>query len=173
MDEDDTSDTTQREILKWNNDPAWVQFVEALRPFILAIASKYTIDLALREDAVQNAVWELLLQYPEEVRGFEDYSLGNITEGRWQEVLRSYCLTLARNEILSTLSSHTTGNLYTGRTHMVKTSGPTGKGARQKIHTPARYVSLEQLVDESGLQVSEQGDLSWNSLYELNNADNS
>lgn len=158
---------TQLPTIRWNNEEAWVTYVTAITPQITAIATKYTADFALREDAVQNALIELLMQHPEEIRGFEDFCRGEITEDRWQDILLSYCLTVARNEILSTLSSHTTGNIYVGRTQVRRVERLDGTTMKVKTHIPARYVSLDQLVEESGLQVSEHGDLSWDSLNEV------
>lgn len=160
-----------RDELGWNNDPQWIYYVESLRTQIGIIATKFTMDDALREDAVQNAILELLHQYPEQVRGFEDYVLGNIEEERWQEILKSFCLTVARNDILSTLSSHTTGNIYVGRTHVSRSTDATGVKRKVKTHIPARYVSLDQLVSDSGLQISEHGDLSWVKFNEVGNAE--
>ena len=150
----------------WNNDSAWIEFIEALTATIETIAAKYTEDHALREDAVQNAKIELLQKYPEEVRGYEEYCRGEISLARWQEVLRSYCLTVSRNEILTTLSSYSTGNIYVGRVQVIREENPDGSVSRTKKHAPARYLSLDQLVEDSGLQVSEHGDLSWDLIRE-------
>jgi len=157
--------------LGWNSDPEWVNYVLSLTPVIENIAIKYTDDEALREDAVQNAHIELLQKYPEEVRGYEQYHRGEISFERWQKILRSYCLTVCRNEILTTLHSHATGNLYVGRTHISKVKTRDGTQKKVKTHVPARFASLDQLVEESGLQVSDRGELSWDSLQETGYGD--
>lgn len=163
MEEDDTP--------TWNNENSWIDYIQALTPQITAVAAKYTNDFGLREDAVQNALIELLQQHPEEIRGFEDFCNGIISEGRWQDTLSSFCLTVARNEILSTLSSHTTGNIYVGRTQVRRVEREDGTKVKVKTHIPPRYVSLDQLIEDSGLQVSEHGDLSWDSLNEVDYGD--
>ncbi len=167
MDKEDNPTPDLRQDLGWNNDPDWVTFVDSLSGVIKSIAAKYTEDLDLRQDAVQNAKIELLQKYPEEVRGYEQFSLGKITFGRWQEILRSYCLTVCRNEILSTLSSHSTGNLYIGRTHVTRVTHSDGTKSKIRTHVPARFISLDLLREDSGLQVSDRGELSWNSLHEV------
>lgn len=169
MDQDNPSYTSPPD-LGWNNDAAWIAYVEDLRPAIESIASKYSTDHGLKEDAVQNAMIELLHQFPEQTRGFEELIRDEITQARWQEILKSYCLNIARNQILSTLSSHTTGDLYVGRTHVTR---KITQGTKRKIksHSPSRYVSLDQLVEDSGLQVSEEGDLSWSNFRELSYGD--
>lgn len=148
------------EELGWNTDSSWLEFIESLTPIIEAIAAKYTEDIALREDAVQNAKIELLHQYPEEIRGYEDYILGNIDNNRWQEILKSYCLTIVRNQVITTLSSYTTGNLYIGRSQVVKVEEE-GEVKEVRKHLAPRYISLDQLVEDSGLQITDTGELSW------------
>lgn len=150
------------EKLEWNSDSSWADYIESLSPIIEAIAAKYTGDFALREDAVQNAKIELLHQYPEEVRGYESYIRGETTEDRWQEVLKSFCLTVAKNEILTTLACQTTGNLYVGRSQVVKVEDVDGGTKRVKKHMPARYVSLDQMIEDGGIQISDKGDFCWN-----------
>ena len=160
------------EDLGWNNDATWVDFVCDLRPLVEGIASKYTTDEALQEDAVQNAMIALLTEYPENIRGFADYSMGIITPDRWLEILRSYCTNVARNQILSTLSSHKEGNLYVGRTQTITHKDEDGEVLlREKIHVPARYASLDQLTEEAGMQVSDTGDITWESIEYLKDDD--
>lgn len=156
---------------EWNSEDSWVDFVAGLDSLIDSIAAKYTTDMDLRQDAAQNARIELLYIRPEEVRGYEDYTRGSISFDRWQEILRAYCGTVIRNEVLSTLSSHTTGNLYTGRTQVVRTVDEDGKPQRVRKHLPARYVSLDQLVDEAGIQVSDRGEITWKRDNEISHGD--
>lgn len=162
MDEHDGPPGLSDERLEWNTDASWIDYIESLSSTIEAIAAKYTGDFALREDAVQNAKIELLHQYPEEVRGYENYIRGKTTEERWQEILKSYCLTVAKNEILTTLACQTTGNLYVGRSQIVKVEAEDGNIKRVKKHMPARYVSLDQMIEDGGMQVSDTGEFSWN-----------
>jgi hypothetical protein len=144
--------------LVWNEDPEWFKYTQRFEEDILKIVSKYTLDEALREDCAQEARIELLMTFPRQVNIYEDYMSGLIEEPVWQAQLDRYCRNVIRNTVLSYLASLKTGNWYIGRTKRV-VDKDTGK--RVKIHIPARYDSLDTLSQESGLQVDEEGMISW------------
>ena len=153
----------------WNNSDSWVEFVLSLRDQVEAIALKATTDTHLREDAVQNALMELLYVFPETTQAYERYRTGEFDQDRFNTMLRSYCLNVARNVIISTLTSHTTGNLYIGRTEIERVKTQNGKRKKIKRHKPARYVSLDQFMEEAGVQVSEDGQITWDRSLEADN----
>lgn len=162
-----TETLTFQEECDWNTDSSWLDFIQSLEPAIMAITVKYTQDEFLREDAMQNAKIELLGIFPSQIDGYEEYSRGQMTRAQWQEVLQSYCLNAARYEILSTLSSHTQGHIYVGRTQIVEIERPDGTIHRVKKQLPPRYTSLDALVDEQGFQVSDKGEISWTKVNDL------
>lgn len=143
--------------VKWNDDPAWIEYVQRYEGVIQAIAAKKTDDIGLRDDCAQDARIALLQIYPQDVSLYEDYIAGNVTEKQWKTKLDAYCRQVIKYTVLSTLGSMSKGNWYVGRIKYKKDE----KGDTIKIPTPARYSSLDQLMEESGLQVDEDYNLSW------------
>ncbi len=143
----------------WNTDSAWILYCSSvLETDIRKIANKYTTDTALREDCEQEAREAVYQLFPEKVKGFADFKNGLILEPQWKSRLRSYCRNAIRNAILSYLDSPKTGNWYIGRTRKVRDKVT---GEKKKVHVGSRYSSLESLTEDSGLQVDEFGQISW------------
>lgn len=142
-----------------NQDPAWVDYINGLKPTIDAIAMKAcSADEALREDCVQEALFELSKHYPEDCISYRDYLFGLIDATKCAIQLQRFCRQVARNTIYSVLDAYPTGNWYIGRTRSVKDKRT---GESRKVHMPARFSSLDELTDEFGMQVDEFGAVSW------------
>jgi len=61
---------------RFNQDPAWITFIDQFEPMRRRIAAKYCSDESLREDAMQEAWIALATIHPENVRGYEDFQTG-------------------------------------------------------------------------------------------------
>jgi DNA-directed RNA polymerase specialized sigma subunit len=136
-------EATVQRAYRFNQDPEWHAFIATYETEIEKIATKYcSRDEFMRDDVRQEARIALLSVFPEEVRG----SLDN------------YCRNVIRNSILSYLDSYSKGNWYDGRTRTVR-DAQTGK--KRKVHRPARFTSLDALVEDKGMQVDTSGAVSW------------
>lgn len=144
--------------MQFNEDTEWHKFIESFDPVIAAIASKFTTDLGLREDCAQEARIALLGVFPENVKGYEEFVNGSLSETAWGQNLSRYVRNVIRNSILSYLDSPKTGNWRIGRTKRVL-NRKTGK--RVKKHEPPRYSSLDELTDDYGFQIDDEGNVSW------------
>lgn len=144
--------------LDWNEDPEWATYCLELERAITKIAAKYTTDEALREDCAQEARIALYTLHPSKIRLYEKFLSGEIDEKTWKKQLDKYCRNVIRNSVLSYLDSLKTGSWYMGRTRRVKNRRT---GLRVKSHVGPRYSSLDELVEESGLQIDEHGNISW------------
>ena len=143
--------------IPWNTDPKWLDYCErVLEPLVRTIAYKSTTDLDLREDCENEARIAIYQLRPSNVRDYTKYKAGQITECQWQTRLLKYCKNAIRNSIWSYLDSPKTGNWNIGRTARIRNKD----GQRVKVHTPARYTSLEELA-ASGFQVNDQGEVTW------------
>jgi hypothetical protein len=143
----------------FNPDPLWQQYVQTYEVIIAKIAMKYcSTDDSLRDDAMQEARVALATVRPEQIDGFESYQRGLITEDQWMTALRAYLRNAIRNSIFSMLDSYPKGNWYIGRKRHVKDRTT---GATRMVYLPPRYSSLDELVDEYGMQVDENGSISW------------
>jgi len=142
-----------------NQDPAWQSYIETLEPTVAAIAMKAcSSDAALREDCVQEALFELAKHYPEDCDAYRDFLYGLIDADRCAVQLQRFTRQIARNTIYSVLIAYPTGNWYIGRTRSV-TDRRTG--VTRKVHVPARFSSLDELVEDYGMQVDQFGVVSW------------
>ena len=157
MDDTDYEQFVPSRELEWNNDPAWVQYMERFEADIQKMISKYAGDSNLRDDCAQNARMALMKTFPERVSGYERYLSGEYTESQWQQVLIGYCRTTIRNQVLSTLNSHSEGDLYRARKRRLR---DTETGDVVFRYGPSRMVSLDSLV-EDGLQVDTEASISW------------
>lgn len=147
------------QMFNFNPDPAWQDFVRTFEPMIVQIATKYcATDEALREDTAQEARIALATIYPENVRSFAAYRRGEISGDDWQAALLRFCHQVIRNAVLDYLNRWPTGNWYIGRTRHVKDK-QTGKS--RKVYLPSRFSSLNELVDDHGMQVSTTFEISW------------
>jgi hypothetical protein len=143
----------------FNPDENWQRYVAKYRRSIEKIATKYCVaDEALRDDVMQEAHIALATVYPETVHGFEDFVTGVSSDDTWAKALDRYCHNVIRNAILSYLDSYAKGNWYIGRTRYVKDKRT---GETRKVYLPPRFSSLDELVDDHGMQVDEHGALSW------------
>lgn len=142
--------------LSWNNDPAWVEYIERFEKVIRSITVKYTQEEGLREDCAQDARIALLHVWPVHVRGYEKYVDGEYTDEEWQANLDRYCRNVIRNTVLSSLDSLNSGDWYSGRTRR-NLDRNTGKVRRE--HKPARYESLDVLQDSGTYQIDEFGEV--------------
>jgi hypothetical protein len=148
----------QEKTLEWNLDPKWARYCESLEKAITKIAAKFTTDEALREDCAQEARIGLYTLHPSKIRLYEKFLSGEIDEKTWKKQLDKYCRNVIRNSVLSYLDSLKTGSWYMGRTRRVKNRRT---GQRVKSHVGPRYSSLDELVEDSGLQIDEHGNISW------------
>lgn len=146
-------------------EDSWWEFIETLIPTIKAIASKYTSDHALAEDATQEALIALLKVDVEDIRGYQEYLDGEKDYEQWLSTLTSYCLSVAKNWVMITLQSYSTGNLYVGRTR-IETEITETETIKVKRKLPARYVSMEMLIEE-GAQITSEGDITWDKMQTL------
>lgn len=144
--------------LNWNEDPEWAEYCLTLEKAITKIAAKFTTDEALREDCAQEARIGLYTLHPSKIRLYEKFLAGEIDEKTWKKQLDKYCRNVIRNSVLSYLDSLKTGSWYMGRTRRVKNRRT---GLRVKSHVGPRYSSLDELVEDSGLQIDEHGNISW------------
>jgi hypothetical protein len=143
----------------FNPDPEWQRYILRFEPVIVAIALKRcSSDEDMRDDVMQEARIALATTYPEQVKGFEAYCRGEITESQWHEALDRYCRNVVRNSILSFLDSYATGPWNMGRTRHVRDRKT---GQSRKVYLPPRFSSLDELVDDYGMQVDETGAISW------------
>lgn len=144
--------------VKWNTDPDWVAYAKTFEDIIQKVVSKYADDSEIRQDCAQNARMGLLTVFPTRLRGWKKYQSGEYSEEQWLATLEGYCRNVIRNQILSTLSSNTEGDLYRSRTRNY-TDPETGEQKRRQIHP--RFYSLDKMVSDDGLQVDAQGRFSW------------
>lgn len=143
---------------EWNTDPEWQEYTTGFEKVIAQISNKYCSDVDLRQDCAQEARIALLHVFPEKVDHYEQWREGRITEEQWRKRLSTYCRQVVKYSILSFLDSPKKGNWYVGRTRRAKDNVT---GERRKVYQPARYSSLDQLVDDFGMQVSDTGEISW------------
>lgn len=144
--------------LDWNTDPEWMAYCASMEKPITKIVAKYTTDEALREDCAQEARIALYTLHPSKIRIYEKYLAGEIDKKTWEKQLDKYCRNCIRNSVLSYLDSLKTGSWYMGRTRRVKSRRT---GLRIKSHVGPRYSSLDELVEDSGLQIDQNGNISW------------
>lgn len=138
----------------FNPDPKWQKFALGYEKIIQAIAVKYcAADESLREDCEQEARIALLAQWPEKIRG-----IVGLTGTEYDKALDRYCRNVIRNAILSYLDSYPKGNWYIGRNRHVKNAKT---GENTKVYLPPRFSSLDELTDDFGMQVDENGAISW------------
>lgn len=150
-------------VITWNSDPAWADYcITVLERHVRTIAYKSTTDEDLRQDCENEARMAIYQIQPSNVREYDKYQSGEMTENQWRTRLLNYCKNTIRNAIFSYLDSPKTGNWSIGRTTRVRTKD----GRRVKVHQSARYVSLEQL-SASGLQINEQGEATWHVKSEI------
>lgn len=142
---------------KINHDPRWHRYIATLEPEVFKIANKFTMDSALREDCEQEARMALLTVFPERVRGWENYLSGETSEEDWLKHLKKYCCNVIRNAVFSYLKPWNTGNWYIGRNETEIDE----QGNKVRIHKDARYSSLEELSEEFGFDVDEDGNPTW------------
>lgn len=141
-----------------NQDPVWARYIMALDDTLQRIATKVcSTDEGIREDCLQEARFELAKHYPEDCNAYRDFQYGLIEEPKMLAQLSAYCRMIARNSMLSYLDPYPTGNWNIGRTRTVKDKKT---GITRKIHIPARFSSLEELIDY-GMQVDEHSNISW------------
>jgi hypothetical protein len=139
---------------KFNPDPQWIAFALSYEKIIQAIAAKYCAsDESLREDCMQEARIALLTVFPEKINGF-----GTLPEVEWRRGLDRYCRNVIRNSILSYLDSYPKGNMYIGRHRHVKNKK---SGLNERKYLPPRFSSLDELTDNHGMQIDENGAISW------------
>lgn len=142
---------------RFNPDPAWHAYVASLEPLIDTVVAKYhTTDAALQEDCRQEARIALYTIFPDEVRA----KLRTKLTTSWEEFLERYCGRVIRNSVLSVLDSNTKGSWYVGRTRQMKDA----QGQMVRVHVVPRYSSLDELVDHYGLEIEEDGEISWSSV---------
>lgn len=144
-------------LYKLNRDPKWLEYIQRFEPAIMRITSKYCPVESLREDCHQEARIALLSVFPENINGCEEYNRGEITPEAWDIKIGKYCRNAIRYSILSYLDSYNTGDWYVGRTRRVLNE----HGERVKVHTAPRFSSLDELVDDHGMQIDEDGNMSW------------
>lgn len=142
----------------WNDDPAWVDYIQRFESVIRSIVTKFTTDESLRDDCAQEARIGLMKTWPEKIRGYETYVAGEITEDEWNDNLDKYCRNVIRNRVLGTLEDLRKGNWYVGRTR--RRSKKKGSGVH-RYRIGARYVPLEDLVELGGMQIDDQGNVIW------------
>lgn len=143
----------------FNPDPEWQAYIQRYEKLILQIAlKKCSYDEGIREDVMQEARIALATVFPEKIHGYAEYQSGQLTEQQWEGRLKRYCGNVIRNSILSALSSYTKGPWNMGRTRPVKDSKT---GETIKVHYPPRYSSLDELVDEYGMQLDSSGNITW------------
>lgn len=158
------SASTESRGYSFTDDPHWQEFVATYEPVIIKIALKFcSADESLREDVMQEARIALATLRPEECRDYEPYCRGEISEGQWNDRLDRYCRNAIRNSILSYLDSYAKGNWYIGRTRSVKDKKT---GATRKVYLPPRFTSLDEMVDDYGMQVDEDANISWTQASE-------
>jgi hypothetical protein len=147
--------------IRWNTDPEWMDYcASTLEIFVKKIAHKSTMDEGLREDCENEARIAIYQTFPQQVKDYWPYKNGQITDKQWNTRLLNYCKNTIRNAILSYLDSPKTGSWDLGRTTRIRTKD----GRRIKVHTPARYSSLDLLNERGGLQVTETGEVTWDTV---------
>lgn len=107
-----------------------VELFERYENIIQAISHKYTNDPDIREDCQQNARIALSSLDIERIRRNKD----------------AYCRKVIRNTVLSTLSSYTTGEWYTGRTVAGEKQYP-------------RYQRIDHLLESGAVQIDTHGNI--------------
>lgn len=133
----------------WNDDPAWLRYIERFEYTIEAITKKYTQDRPLREDCAQEARLALMSVFPDQVEGYALYTNGGYSEDEWNRNLDRYCRNVVRNAILSYLTAWKSGPWYMGRSRKDE------EGATS--HTLPRYIQLDTLVASGLVQIDETG----------------
>lgn len=150
--------------INWNTDPEWHAYIAGYESVIAAIAAKYcSDDRDLQEDCRQEARLALLTVFPERVNGYAAYIAGELSEDAWFKNLSRYCRNAIRNSILSYLTSWKTGNWNVGRSRTIIDKVT---GERTKVYQPARFSSLDALTEDSGMQIDEQGQITWDRVSE-------
>jgi hypothetical protein len=155
---DDEFEEPEFTTLTWNDDPEWIKYTAGYEPVIKQIANKYTTDEHLREECEQEARMRLLTKFPYQCRAYPLYKEGTITEAQFQKALNVYLRQCIRNAILDYLNKWVTGNWYIGRTRR-KFNKITGK--HEKVHVSVRYASLDDLMDNHGMDINEDGEITW------------
>ena len=143
----------------FNPDPVWQTYVLGYESTIKKVALKYcSSDEALREDVMQEARVAIATVFPEKIHGFEEHKAGEISDEEWEKRRNKYLRNVIRNAILSYLDSYPKGNWYIGRTRSVRDKAT---GESRKVYLPPRFSSLDELVDDFGMQVDHNGAVSW------------
>ena len=142
---------------RFNQDVEWQKFVyEKYQKVIAKIAFKYCMqDADLREDLKQEAMMALMTIDPKEVKGYVEFTNGEITEKEWKRKLDTYIRQVARNSVLAPLASVSTGNWYSGRKKRRKNPVT---GEAEYVATPAMYVSFDSLFAQgNAVQIGTDG----------------
>lgn len=144
-------------------DVRWGEYVVSLTPVIGAIATKLCgRNTELHADCVQQALMELLSVDPTRISGYKEYMAGQLSDKRWESQVSAYTRMAARNIMVSYLRSYRTGPLYTSRYKYVRDAQAKQTTKRREL---PRYVRLEILEDEYGMQVDTEGNISWMSVF--------
>lgn len=146
--------------VRWNTDPEWLRFLETYERSVLPqMAMKVCSgDADLREDCKQVARIALHQIFSESIGGPET-KRGTIPEEEWWAQADRYCRNAIRYSMLTFLASPTQGNWSSGRVARIP-DPKTGK--RKRVRLPgALFSSLDGLIEEFGLQVTDQGEISW------------
>lgn len=149
---------TDNEPQNSNQDPEWQEYVVKLLPVMRRIAAKFNADQDLQADAAQFAAMHLLRKFPHQCRAYHPFLRGEITEEEWLAALDSYMRQSAKNKILTFFQSPNLGCWRTGRT-VKKIDKATGK--RVKVHTGPRFSSFDELHDNHGLDICDDGEITW------------
>jgi hypothetical protein len=143
---------------KYNSDPFWVSYINRFEHLVVQVVYRMTTDEFLREDCMQEARMALLEVFPEKIDGHEKYLSGEYTEQEWHNHLKRYCGNVIRNAAYDYLNSYKTGNWYVGRT---KQGVDPNTQEKKKVHKAPRFSSLDELIDDFGMQLSDSGEVAW------------
>jgi hypothetical protein len=151
---------------RFNPDPKWQKFVyDKYARIIAKIAFKYcSADADLRQDLEQEAMIALMTIDPTEVKGYEDYDNGLITEKEWNRKLDTYLRQVCRNSVLAPLQTTATGNWMVGRKKKRKNPET---GESEYVPTPAMFVRIDQLLQ--AVQIGTDGTIHVRSGIEIGN----
>lgn len=143
--------------LDFNPDPHWQKWVyDKYKSIIEKISYKYcTSDPDLREDVAQEAMIALMTIRLEDVKGYGDFQSGVLSEKEWNRKLDNYLRQVARNSVITLLTSTTAGNWYTGRKRRRKNPLT---GESEYVSTPATYVPLDSILSANNrIQIGTDG----------------
>lgn len=140
----------------FNPDPEWHKYTQKYETMIRRISTKYCVhDDAMREDAQQEARMAVATVRLENIRDYERYKNGELTEAQWEKAVDSYVHNAIRNAVLSYLGSPSRGHWWMGRSKKMQDED----GNTVRVHFPSRYVSIDELAAKA-IQVDEAGQFS-------------